>query len=258
MAFLTRLLAALRALGRGHGYLDVSTGRWLPPIAGADGADDDGSGGEGDGGDDKESAGAGADDGGDGDGDSDSDEDRVRPDDDWKTIARKHERAAKRRQKRIEELEQKLREHEDKNKSEIEKQLEKARQEAREEALREAEQERRRDRLEVAITRAASKGIKVGDKTMRFADPEDAQVHIERMISRGDLDADELFDDDGKVVADELASALRELAEQKPHLLAGDGDRLVSGKSDAGRGSGRRGDDIPTVDEIIERKRKRK
>lgn len=167
------------------------------------------------------------------------DDTKVEADDDWKAKARKHERETKRLRKQLEERERKIKEREDEEKSEHEKALEKAREEARKEALTEAEKERRGDRLEVAVTRLSTRGFKIGDgedaKTVRFADSDDAIVHLERAIARGDIDAEEIYDSEGKVNTDALTTALGELLERKPHLA--DGERPTpKGDPDARKG----------------------
>lgn len=156
---------------------------------------------------------------------------------DWKAESRKHERRMKQERKAREEVERKLKEREDADKSEQEKAIETARAEAKAEALSEAETQRRADRLEVAVTRLAAKGVKVGDNTVKFTDPEDALVFLERRISRGLLEADDIFDTDGKVQTDAVTAALGEILEEKPGLAADHVDR-PSGSSDAGKGDG--------------------
>lgn len=240
MAWLIALLRSLlpRASWRAKALRFALT---VKPIAGGSPEGDgggDGDSGDGDGGD-----GAGKPDG---DASDDDGAGKVTPDDDWQTKARKHEREAKRLRKQLEEREQALKQRDDAQKSEREKEIEQAREEARREALTEAEKERRSDRLEVAVTRLAARGITVGEgdgaKTLRFADPEDALVHIERAIRSGDADEDEIFDGDGKVQTEALTTALRELLDSKPHLKAGDsqggnGGR-PTGSADGGKGSG--------------------
>jgi hypothetical protein len=166
----------------------------------------------------------------------------IKPDDDWKEKARKHEREAKRLRKEREELDRKLKERDDADKSDQEKALEAARKEAREEAETEGRKERRHDRLEAKCATLAAKGFKVGDgddaKTVRFADPDDALVYIERLIRNGDLDDDEIFDSEGRVQADALTTALTDLLKSKPHLQADGKAERPTGRSDAGRGSG--------------------
>lgn len=152
-------------------------------------------------------------------------DEKVIPTDDDKAKARKHERWAKRERDRADKAEAELKKVRDADKSEQEKAIEKAREEARNEALSEAEKERRSDRLEVAVTRLASKGLAVGEgddaKTVRFADSEDALVNIERALSRGDIDADDLYDDEGKVKTEALTDELVALLGRKPHLADG-------------------------------------
>lgn len=169
------------------------------------------------------------------------DDDRIVKDDDWQAKARKHERAAKKARKEAEDAARKLKELEDADKSEQEKAIEKAREEARNEALSEAEKERRSDRLEVAVTRLAAKGFKVGEgdnaKTVRFRDAEDALVNIERSLG-GEVDEDDIYDSEGKVNSDALQTALVELAERKPHLVEDGKPPKPSGDADGGKGSG--------------------
>lgn len=162
---------------------------------------------------------------------------------DWKAESRKHEKRAKTHQKRIEELESTLKEREDADKSDREKEIEKARTEAKAEGRSEVEKERRHDRLDIAATKVAVKGIKVGEgddaKTVKFADPDDALIYVDRAIAAGDLDESEIFDKEGKVQTEALTEALREILESKPHLRAtepGNG-AAVRGNADAGRGS---------------------
>lgn len=176
------------------------------------------------------------------------------PEKDWKEYARLWEKrakrgnndaAAKRERKKREAVEAKLRQRDDADKSEQEKAIEAARKEAREEALGEAEKDRRSDRLEVAVTRLAAKGVKVGDdddaETVRFADPEDALLHLERAIDRGDVDEDDIYNENGRPNADAVTDALADLLTAKPHLRAtGNGGAATGrkGRSDAGRGKG--------------------
>lgn len=192
----------------------MAAGRLFLPIAGGDGADDPPK-------DDPPAADPPKDD--------PPDNEPVKPEDDWKAKARKHERDAKREREARETAERALKEREDADKSEQEKALDKAREEARNEALSEADKDRRNDRLEVAVTRLAAKGVKVGDDTVRFDDPEDALVFIQRE------DTDGLFDDEGKVNADALEEALSDLLTRKPRLRA-EGGSGSTPDSDARRG----------------------
>jgi flagellar biosynthesis/type III secretory pathway protein FliH len=156
---------------------------------------------------------------------------------------RNYERNAKRAsakdKKEITALKDKLQKREDADKSEQQKAVDKAREEGKTEAQQAAEKERRQNRLEVAVTRLAAKGIKVGEgedaKTVRFADPEDALVHLERAIATEEVD--DPFDDQGKVKADALSEALTELLERKPHLQAKEEETpKPAGDADAGKG----------------------
>lgn len=262
------LMTTLRRVTRGGipGILDEGTGRWLPIIAGGstDGGDD--------GGDDAtvDHGGAGADDtdgevrdgddrdtDGDRDGDDDGDRKPQKTADDYRRELRRTDRRAKALAKERDELLAQLKQREDADKSEHERALEEARRQAREEALREAEQERRNDRLETAVIRLASRGVKVGDDTLRFDDPEDALVFIERAINRGDLDADEVFDDDGRVKTETVEEELADLLRRKPRLAADieNHRRQQVGDIDAGkgRGAGRSIEEL-SVEELFKRK----
>lgn len=205
--------------------------RIVPPLAGADGEGEGGGEGEGEGG-------AG---GGEGEGEQESD---------WKALARKHETRSKQNHKLVQELQAKIDELTAGSKSEQEKALEQARKEARDEALTEAQKERRADRLEVAVTRLAARDLKVGDRTKRFADPDDALVNIQRAIQAGDLDEDDVFDSDGKVQLSVLTEALTDLLGRKPHLAATNG--RPTGDADGGRGAG--GGDTADMNDLIRRK----
>ena len=94
------------------------------------------------------------------------------------------------------------------------------------------------------------------ERVFKFADPEDAQVFIERKIARGELDADEIFDDEHKVNTEALTEALAELAQEKPRLEAsssnGDGSQRPSGDAGARKGkSGGKSDDDRSIDEHL-------
>jgi hypothetical protein len=189
-------------------------------------------------------------------GDNDDDNDDATTDDggtiDWKKMARRHERDAKRERKARETAEQRVKDRDTADQSEHEKAVQKAREEGEQSARKANEKERRGDRLENAAIKLAGKGIKVKvgeeEQTLKFTDPDDAFVYIERMIRNGDLDEDDLFDDKGKVKADALKEALEELVDAKPHLVAvggngggsggGNGSRKVHGSADGGKGAG--------------------
>ena len=209
---------------------------WHPRMDGEGEGDGDGEGGDGD---------------GDGDGDGEGGEggngDETRDSNYWKRRAHRSEKKARTRPRRSEEAQKKLQERDEATKSEHEKAIEAARKEERESARKEADTERRADRLESATIRLASRGFTVKDEdgkdqTLRFADPDDAHTYVERMLRRGDLDEDELFDENGKIQNDALTAALQELLETKPHLVAnGNGTgrtTKVSGSADGGKGSG--------------------
>jgi hypothetical protein len=221
----------------------------LPVMAGAapegdEGGDGDGDGGDGDG---NEGDGDGSSDDGDGEGEGSEGDGEKK---DWRKELRRYERTTERKRERdkkeLKEAQDKLKEIEDEKKSDDEKAIEKAKEEGRNEALTEAQKERRKDRLESAVTRAAARKITIGEgegkKEVRFDDPEDAELYIERAIKNGDLDEDDLFDDSGKVKADLLAESLKEILEEKPRLAeevgGGAAGRTADGEADQGRGSG--------------------
>jgi hypothetical protein len=162
------------------------------------------------------------------------DDDPIKPEDDWQAKARKHERDLKKERKAREDAETALREREDADKTEQQKAIDKARAEGKKEALTEAQKERRADQLEVAVTRLATKGIQIGDATQTFADSEDALVYMERSISRGDIDPDDIFDSEGKVKTDVLTAALGELLQRKPQLAATDDEGRRPSPGDGG------------------------
>jgi hypothetical protein len=187
----------------------------------------------------------------------DDDPDKVTPDDDWQAKARKHERAAKAERKRREDLERQLKEKDDEDKTEQQKAIDKAREDGKAEALTAAEKDRRSDRLEVAVTRLASKGITFGQgddaKTLKFADSDDALGNIERMVARGDIDADDIFDSEGKVNADALQDALADLLKSKPHLAAGDA-KPPPGDADTRKGGRQENDEESLVKDYLAEK----
>lgn len=178
----------------------------------------------------------------------------------WESEARKHERRAKQERKEREALEKRLSEIEGQNKTEQEKAIETARAEARAEAETEAQKERRQDRLEVASTRIATKGITIKgedgkDTVLRFKDPDDALVYVDRAIRAGDIDEDDIFNDEGKVQTEALSSALQDILESKPHLLAdGNGTTVpkVKGSADGGKGSAGKDEESKSTDEIFQ------
>lgn len=171
----------------------------------------------------------------------DTDDDKVSADDDWQVKARKHERALKRERKAREAAEAKLQERETADLSEQEQAIERAKQEARDEAKAEGEKERRGDRLENASMRLAAKGFEIGEgddaQTVRFADPDDALIYVERAIRSGDVDEDDIFDSEGKVQQDALKDALADILASKPHLRAdGKDNGKPKGSADTRKG----------------------
>lgn len=196
----------------------------VPTCDGGDAGDGDGEAGDGD---DAAAADTSSGDGGDDAGAGDDAGEQ-----DWKAHSRKHEREAKKARKEADDLRRKLQERENADLSEQERAIATAREEAKNEALSEVEKERRHDRLEVQVTRLASKS---------FADVDDALLHLERGIARGEIDADDIFDTEGKVQTDALGSALEDLLERKPHLKADPGKPASPGKNDAGKGKGSTG-----------------
>lgn len=163
----------------------------------------------------------------------------------WKREARKWEGRAKKNATDLAASQTKLREREDADKTEQEKAVEAAARTAREEALSEAQKDRRADKLEMAVTKvAAVRGVKVGtgddEKTVKFADPDDVQMWLEKQIERGDIDADAIYHD-GKVDEDALGDELARLAAAKPGWLAGaakgNGTGTPAGSADGGRGT---------------------
>ncbi len=176
---------------------------------------------------------------------------------DWRAMARKHEREAKKARAERDAHAAKLAEVDKANLSDNEKAIAKAREEARTEARGEAEKERRVDRLELAVTRlAVGKGVKVGDgdnaKTVKFSDAEDVQMWLERRIARGDLDAADVFGSDGRVDTAALTEALVELANQKPGWLVGAGTGgHAAGDADAGKGASQKSLEAMTHDDHL-------
>lgn len=215
--------------------IDAGIPAWHPRNEGEGGG---GEGGEGEG----EGEGEGAGEGGEGEGAGKGEgEGAGKGEPDWKAESRKHERRAKAEKKRADELDAAQKERDKANQTDHEKAVATAREEAKAEALSEADVERRSDRLEVAVTRLAAKGVKVGTgdtaKTLKFSDPEDALVFIERAVAKGDLDSDDIFDKDGKVQTEAVTTALADLLQRKPNLAA-DANGRATGSSDAGKGSG--------------------
>lgn len=141
---------------------------------------------------------------------------------DWKAYARKHERLSKKATKQVEDLQAQLAKAKEATQTEQEKALEQARKEAAEEARNEVVGELRKERLQAAVARTAAG---------KFADVDDA-------IKLLDLEDDDIFNEDGKVNADNLKAALDDLLDRKPHLAASPVGKKPAGDADAGKGKG--------------------
>lgn len=186
---------------------------------------------------------------------------KVEPDDDWKTKSRKNETRAKKEKRRADEAEKKLAEREEEDQTESEKKVSEAEKKGREEAESKAEKERKSDRLEVAVTRLASKKLTIGEgddaEEVRFADTEDALINIERAIAKGEIDEDDIFDDEGKVKTDALQSELASLLKRKPHLKDGGTEESGGSKGDPDtRKGGTAKDDLESMTPEEHAKRK--
>jgi len=174
----------------------------------------------------------------------DKGDDQVKSTDDWQAKARKHERALKNERKAREAAEAKLREREAADLSEQEKAIAKAREDATNEVTSKFEAERRTDRIESAVTKMALGGFKAkdgdgNDVTLKFADPDDAQLRVDRALRNDELSYDDIYAD-GKVQSAALTEFLTELLEEHPRLRATDGNGGSAKKVDfdAGKGKG--------------------
>lgn len=188
----------------------------------------------------------------------DEDDKPSSPEPNWKQQARRHEREAKAARKREADLQTKLKERDDADKSEQDKAIDKARTDATKEVSSKYELERRAERLELAVTRiAVGKGVTIGEgdkqKTVKFTDAEDVQMWVERQVKNGNIDADEIYDENGKVNAEALSDSLAQLAASKPSWLQGapaaKGPDFDGGK---GKGSAKGVDDL-SVEEHYKR-----
>lgn len=181
----------------------------------------------------------------------------------WRRESRKWEGRARKDKARADELAAKLQEHEDAAKSDQEKAVDAAARQAREEALSEAQKERRADKLEMAVSKvAAIRGVKVGvgddAKTVKFVDPDDVLMWLEKQIERGDVDADAIYKD-GRVDEDALSDELARLAAAKPGWLAGaskGNGGTPAGSVDAGRGAAPKGPSVEGELQAIKRSRR--
>ena len=168
----------------------------------------------------------------------------------WKRLARRSQKAHKRLEEKYNKLAAKDQQRTEAEKTAHQKELDEARKEVEESLGRKHELERRQDRLESAATLMATRGVKVGkddkQRTVKFNDPDDALVHLERAIAKGDVDGDELFDKEGKVDKTALSAALAELLGDKPHLGVESKPRKSqsAGDGDGGKGSGGTGTEL--------------
>ncbi len=186
------------------------------------------------------------------------DDDKINSDDAWKVKARKTEAQRKRIQEERDKLAAKLAEIEKSNMSAQEKAIAKAREDATAEVTTKYEQERRTDRIENAVTKLALKGFKAkdGDKdiTLKFADPDDAQLRLDRALRNGDLEYDDIYTD-GKAQTDALTDFLTELLTEHPRLRAlepgSNGGKKVDFDAGKGSGSGRKDLESMTSDDHL-------
>jgi hypothetical protein len=169
-------------------------------------------------------------------------------DDDWQVKSRKNEARAKKAEskaaqiaKERDDLAKKLAKIEASNLTDQEKAIKAARAEAEATVTSKYEAERRSDRIEGAVTKLALTGFKVkdGDKeiTLKFADPDDAQLRLDRALRNEEITYDEIYAD-GKVQTDALTAFLTELLEEHPRLRAEPGATQKVVDMDAGKGSG--------------------
>jgi hypothetical protein len=188
----------------------------------------------------------------------DDPETRIEPEDDFKTKSRKNENWANKEKKRREEVEAELRERKEKDETEAQKKVREAEEKGRKEAETEAQKEARSTRLESAVTKVAVKKLKIGSgddaEEHRYADPDDAQILIERAISRGDLDEDELFNEKGQVDTEVLERELAGFLQRKTHLRA-EPTKEAAGDGDLRKGGAASGDlEEMSIDDHVKRK----
>ncbi|MEH3055536.1 MAG: hypothetical protein PGN13_16285 [Patulibacter minatonensis] len=226
-----------------------------PPLAGGAPDDDDEDTDDDDGGDETE----GSDDDGDGDENTDDADDDQDGDENsveyWRGRSREHEARAKRLAKRLHKRQAQggtdapgdRKKPKPKPKGDggdadkSDEAISQARDEAREEAREEHARELRATRLEASVTRLATD----------FEDPEDALLYLERAIRLGDVDEDDIFDEDGKPIPAEVKVALKDILKRKPSLKAGQKSGRFRGGSDARKGTGgRTAEDMSIEDHI--------
>lgn len=227
------IIAGVKVAGR-----DLHRGFTLLPIAGgAPEGDEDGDKGGGEG--KKAEEGEGGDEG---EKKTPPEDEKVTPEDDWETKAKKNDTRAARAERELEEERKKRAEREESEKSDHQKAIDKAKEDTRSEVLSEAQKERRADKLELAVTKLAGTKLRLGGdddaEEARFADADDAQLYLERAISKGELDEDSIFDAEGKVDTDKVEAELVSILKRKPHLREGSEGSTgrKTGESDARRG----------------------
>lgn len=184
---------------------------------------------------------------------------RIEPDDDFKTKSRKNENWAKKEKRKREEVEEELRERKQQDETEAQKKVREAEEKGRKEAETDAQKEARATRLESAVTKVAVKKLKIGSgddaEEHQFADPDDAQILIERAIAKGDLDEDELFSEKGQVDAEVLERELAGFLQRKTHLRAEQTKGNGSGDGDLRKGDPASGDlEDMSIDDHVKRK----
>jgi hypothetical protein len=164
----------------------------------------------------------------------------------WKKMARQNERNLKKERADREAIAAKLKEREAADLSEQEKAIAKAREDATSEVTTKYEATIRADRIESSVTKLALKGLKGKDAggndiTLKFADPDDAQLRLDRAIRTGDVAYDDLYAD-GKVNTAAVTEFLTDLLEEHPRLRAeesnGGGKQREVVDMDGGKGKG--------------------
>lgn len=180
----------------------------------------------------------------------------AKPSDDWKTRARKQERRARKAEQDLADALERIKTREQEEQSDHEKALQAARDEGAAAARAESLKQLQAQRLEAETLRVASRSIKLGDdETARFADPDLAHVYVQGLLARGDLDADDLFDERGKPDSQALEDALSGLLRRDRSLAAHEGNgRRPQGSADGGKGQGPGPD--PRTDMSMEEARK--
>lgn len=198
-------------------------GRPVYRIAGgSDGGDGGGTGGTGDEGADGGGGGTG------GTGDGDLGNAGKKALDAERAAKRAAEKAARDTQKALEAAQAELAKHRAASQTEQDKALEKARKEAAEAARGEVLADLHRERVEAAVLRAAAG---------KFADPEDAIVHLREDIEVGP---------DGRPDSAAVTRAVDELLERKPHLKA-NGHRPAGSADGGARGAAAPADVTPGI-----------